>query len=96
MKRRLGVLAYALSAARAVIRREDFDVRATVDGVLYQRRAATVMVANFGAVLHDLIRLGPAIIMVEPAAQGSPFTLRFRMTEAESGRLDRLPHDGRH
>jgi YegS/Rv2252/BmrU family lipid kinase len=61
LKRRLGVLAYALSAARAVIRREDFEVRATVDGVAHERRAAAVMIANFGAVLHDLIRLGPSI-----------------------------------
>src|SRR5688500_5056374 len=33
LKRRLGVLAYVLSAARALLRREDFLVRATVDGV---------------------------------------------------------------
>ena len=61
LKRRLGVLAYVISAARAVLRREDFDVRATVDGVMHQRRASAVMVVNFGAVLNDLIRLGPDI-----------------------------------
>jgi YegS/Rv2252/BmrU family lipid kinase len=61
LKRRLGVLAYALSAARAVLRRDDFHVRATVDGAVHERRAAAVMVANFGAVLNDLIRLGPGI-----------------------------------
>jgi YegS/Rv2252/BmrU family lipid kinase len=61
LKRRLGVLAYALSAARAVIRRDEFMVRATVDGTLHQRKASAVMVANFGAVLNDLIRLGPGI-----------------------------------
>lgn len=61
LKRRLGVLAYVLSAARAVLRREDFLVRATVDGVVHERRASAVMVVNFGAVLNDLIRLGPRI-----------------------------------
>ena len=61
LKRRLGVLAYVISAARAVLRREDFLVRATVDGVVHERRASAVMVVNFGAVLNDLIRLGPGI-----------------------------------
>ena len=61
LKRRLGVLAYVISAGRAVLRREDFLVRATVDGVVHERRASAVMVVNFGAVLNDLIRLGPDI-----------------------------------
>jgi YegS/Rv2252/BmrU family lipid kinase len=61
LKRRLGVLAYVVSAARAVFAREEFDVRATVDGVTHERRASSVMVANFGAVLDDLITLGPGI-----------------------------------
>ncbi|MFL5574463.1 MAG: diacylglycerol/lipid kinase family protein [Gemmatimonadaceae bacterium] len=61
LKRRLGVLAYALTAARAVLRRETFRVCATVDGVRYEREASAVMVANFGAVLHELITLGPGI-----------------------------------
>lgn len=61
LKRRLGVLAYVLSAARAVIRREEFLVRATVDGKVYERPASAVMVANFGAVLNDLFSLGPGI-----------------------------------
>ena len=61
LKRRIGVFAYVLSAGKAVIRREDFTVRATVDGVVHERRASAVMVVNFGAVLNDLIRLGPDI-----------------------------------
>ena len=61
LKRRLGVLAYVMSAARAVLRRREFVVRATVDGVVHERRASAVMVVNFGAVLNDLIRLGPDI-----------------------------------
>ena len=61
LKRRLGVLAYALTASRAVLAREAFDVRLTVDGVVYERRASAVMVANFGVVLNELITLGPGI-----------------------------------
>jgi YegS/Rv2252/BmrU family lipid kinase len=61
LKRRLGVAAYVLSAARAVLRRETFRVRATVDGVVHERQASAVMIANFGAVLNDLITLGPGI-----------------------------------
>jgi diacylglycerol kinase (ATP) len=65
MKRRLGVLAYAITATRgalgAVIRRDFFRVRLTVDGAIYERRAAAAMVANFGAILHDRITFGPGI-----------------------------------
>ncbi len=61
LKRRLGVMAYVLSATRAVLWRDDFLVRVTVDGVVHERRASAVMIVNFGAVLNDLIRLGPGI-----------------------------------
>jgi diacylglycerol kinase (ATP) len=61
LKRRLGVAAYALTAARAVLARERFVVRAIVDGVLHERTASAVMVANFGAVLNNLLTLGPDI-----------------------------------
>ena len=61
LKRRIGVLAYALTASRAVLRRERFRVRLTVDGVVHERDASAVMVANFGAVLNELITLGPGI-----------------------------------
>jgi YegS/Rv2252/BmrU family lipid kinase len=60
-KRRLGVLAYALTAGRGLLRRDTFQVRATVDGRVYERRASSVMVANFGTVLDRLITLGPDI-----------------------------------
>ena len=61
LKRRLGVLAYVMSATKAVVRRQDFRVRVTVDGVVHERMASAVMVVNFGAVLNDLITLGPGI-----------------------------------
>lgn len=61
LKRRLGVMAYALTAGRAVLARERFRVRLTVDGTTHEREASAVMVANFGAVLNELITLGPGI-----------------------------------
>lgn len=60
-KRRLGVVAYVLTAGRSVLRRDTFRVSATVDGRLHQRQASSVMVANFGTVLDRLITLGPNI-----------------------------------
>jgi diacylglycerol kinase (ATP) len=65
LKRRLGVLAYTIIAARAVfrtlIKRDWFQVRLTVDGTVHECTAAAVMIANFGAVLGDRIVLGPGI-----------------------------------
>jgi diacylglycerol kinase (ATP) len=61
LKRHLGVLAYMLSWSRAVLRHETFRVRVWVDGERLEQTATAVMVANFGAVLNDLIRLGPNI-----------------------------------
>jgi diacylglycerol kinase (ATP) len=65
LKRRLGVLAYTIigtkAALRAVTKREYFEARVTVDGTSHTRRAAAVMIANFGAVLGNRITLGPDI-----------------------------------
>jgi len=61
LKRHLGVPAYMLSWTRAALRRETFGIRVEVDGEVVAQEASSVMVANFGAVLSDLIRLGPGI-----------------------------------
>ena len=61
LKRRLGVMAYAITASRAILSRDCFEVKLTVDGVVHERRASAVMIANFGAVLNELIMLGPGI-----------------------------------
>lgn len=65
LKRRLGVLAYTITATRAalraVLRQEFFHVRLTVDGETFEAAAAAVMIANFGAVLSDRITFGPGI-----------------------------------
>jgi diacylglycerol kinase family enzyme len=66
-KRRVGVLAYALAAARAVVAGERFAVTVEVeraDGsveTLAHDAASAVMIVNFGAVLGDLFRFGPGI-----------------------------------
>jgi diacylglycerol kinase (ATP) len=62
LKRRLGFIAYALSATRAVFRMETFFVRLTVDGDVLETQAAAVLIANFGAVLNDLIAFGDGIL----------------------------------
>lgn len=74
LKRRIGVLAYALTASRAVLRRERFRVRLTVDGVVHERDASAVMVANFGAVLNELITLGPGIAYDDGRLDACVFT----------------------
>jgi YegS/Rv2252/BmrU family lipid kinase len=80
LKRRLGVAAYAIigtrAALRAVFRRDFFDVRLTVDGVVEERRAAAVMIANFGAVLGNRITLGPEILIDDGLVDGCIFSPR--------------------
>lgn len=65
LKRRLGVVAYTImgarAAVRAVVRRDFFHTRVVIDGMVHERTAAAVMVANFGAVLGRRITLGPGI-----------------------------------
>ncbi|HZS62771.1 MAG TPA: diacylglycerol kinase family protein [Gemmatimonadaceae bacterium] len=61
LKRRIGVLAYVFSWSRAAFRRDLFRVRITVDGEVVEKEATAVMIANFGAVLNDLMTLGPGI-----------------------------------
>ena len=61
LKRRFGFFAYVLSATRAVMRMEKFKVLLTVDGELIERQASAVLIANFGAVLNDLISFGDGI-----------------------------------
>jgi len=86
LKRRLGVLAYTITATRAalraVFRQEFFHVKLTVDGEVFEAAAAAVMIANFGAVLSDRITLGPGIRFddgVLDACVYSPRNLRDAM-----------------
>jgi hypothetical protein len=58
----------------------------TPGGVIVNGRNRLASTLNPG----DEVRIGPAVLIAEPAPKGAPFTLRFKMAEAESGRLDRL------
>jgi len=65
LKRRLGVLAYTLIAAKAAVRgvllRRFFSVRIEVNGEVLERQASAVLFANFGAILENRIAFGPDI-----------------------------------
>jgi diacylglycerol kinase (ATP) len=62
MKRRTGIFAYVWSALHAGLRHEQFDVKLTVDGMVYERRATSVLIANLGSVLGGLIKFGDNIL----------------------------------
>lgn len=61
LKRRIGFFAYVIAAARAFVRLEKFVVRLTVDGTIVEERASAVLIANFGAVMNDLLAFGDGI-----------------------------------
>jgi YegS/Rv2252/BmrU family lipid kinase len=92
LKRRLGVLAYAImgsrAAIRAIVRGDFFEVRIEVDGVPHERRVAAVMIANFGAVLGERLTLGPEIhtddglldgVLFSPRSLGDAVRIMWRM-----------------
>lgn len=64
MKKRIGLLAYVWSATKATARLQRFQVRLTVDGNVYEREAAFVLIANLGAipVFGGVIRFGDGIL----------------------------------
>lgn len=61
MKRRIGYLAYAWSALLAGLRLERFGARITVDGAVHEVETSSVLVANFGLVLRDLVCFGEEV-----------------------------------
>jgi diacylglycerol kinase (ATP) len=60
-KRRFGVGAYLWSGARAVLRNDRIQVRATVDGVAYERECAVAMIVNVGSFFGGRIAAGPGV-----------------------------------
>jgi diacylglycerol kinase family enzyme len=97
MKRRLGVLAYTLIAAKAALQavlwQRFFTARIEVDGdEVIERRAAAVLFANFGAILEDRITFGPAIAVDDgiidccifsPAHLGDALRIMWRVTRRD-------------
>jgi diacylglycerol kinase (ATP) len=62
LKKRFGFMAYVIGGYKAVLRNERFTVRLTVDGIVYERPASAVLIANLGAVLNDLVAFGDGIL----------------------------------
>jgi len=62
LKRRFGFMAYVIGGYKAVLRNQKFKLRLTVDGVVFERTASAVFIANFGAVLNDLVAFGDGIV----------------------------------
>jgi len=106
MKRYTGVFAYVWSALRAGLRMERFNVRLTVDGILHERRASSILIANLGSVLGGLIKFGDNILhddgvlqacIYSPEHLGDAIRIFARMLRGTS-HLDRctLCVSGRH
>jgi diacylglycerol kinase family enzyme len=62
LKKRFGFMAYVIGGYKAVLRNQKFELRLTVDGEVYTRPASAILVANFGAVLNDLVAFGDGIV----------------------------------
>jgi YegS/Rv2252/BmrU family lipid kinase len=62
LKKRFGFMAYVIGGYKAVLRNQKFQLRLTVDGNVYDRQASAILIANFGAVLNDLVAFGDGIV----------------------------------
>ena len=62
LKKRFGFMAYVVGGYKAVLRNQKFTLRLTIDGHVYERPASAVLIANFGAVLNNLIAFGDGIL----------------------------------
>ena len=62
LKKRFGFMAYVIGGYKAVLRNKKFKLRLTIDGHVYERTASAVLIANFGAVLNNLIAFGDGIL----------------------------------
>jgi YegS/Rv2252/BmrU family lipid kinase len=61
LKKRFGFMAYVIGGYKAVLQNRRFALRLTVDGENFELTASAVLVANFGAVLNDLVTFGDGI-----------------------------------
>jgi diacylglycerol kinase (ATP) len=62
LKKRFGFMAYVIGGYKAVLRNQRFQLRLTVDGIVYERQASAILVANLGAVLNNLVAFGDGIV----------------------------------
>jgi YegS/Rv2252/BmrU family lipid kinase len=61
-KRALGMLSYAITAARAAFRRDLVHVTVDVDGTIVEGRAVLALIANAGSILGGRFSLGPNVV----------------------------------
>lgn len=61
LKKRFGFMAYVIGGYKAVLRNRRFALSLTVDGEVFDLTASAVLIANFGAVLNDLVTFGDGI-----------------------------------
>ena len=61
-KRHLGILSYAMTAAKAALTHERIQVSVEVDGSIVNASAVLAMVANAGSFFGDRFAIGPAVI----------------------------------
>lgn len=61
LKRRMGFFAYVVGALKAFAKLDKFTVKLTIDGETRTMKASAVLIANFGAVMSDLISFGDGI-----------------------------------
>lgn len=62
LKKRFGFMAYIIGGYKAVLRNQKFALRLTVDGIVYERPASAILIANFGAVLNNFVAFGDGIV----------------------------------
>jgi len=62
LKKRFGFMAYVIGGYKAVLRNKKFQLLLTVDGTVYDLQASAVLIANFGAVLNNLVAFGEGIV----------------------------------
>jgi hypothetical protein len=96
LKKHFGFMAYVIGGYKAVLRNQKFRLRLTVDGVVYERTASAILVANLGAQnrVEDAAKgLQPrsvSLLQVRPGIPGRDDT-----ADARSGRWRAPPRDAR-
>ena len=94
LKKRLGFMAYVIGGYKAVLENRRFKLRLTVDGETFELTASAVLVANFGAVLNDLVTFGDGIAhddglldacVFSPRNLGDAVRILWRMVRRDFG-----------
>lgn len=94
LKKRLGFMAYVVGGYKAVLQNRKFMLRLTIDGAVFELTASAVLIANFGAVLNDLVAFGDGIAhddglldacVFSPRNLGDAIRILWRMIRKDFG-----------